>query len=135
MVDSRNITVVKEKPIEVYLKVNDRVYLGEATAVNVTIENRMKREEDVIVTLRDQLRHVKLPPLSNRTVTFSFSPKDVNDNILQIGFHLSEFSTSVTKTITVARKNDWLDMLTDSFSSIFETFAGFLTSILKNLKI
>ena len=120
----KNISVVLEKPIEVSLDVNETASAGKTIPVKVKVLNFGVESQGITVVFRKDSISDTL--IDSKDFVFNFTPKDVNDNLIQVFVNTPDFSTSVSKTITVvAQKNAWENIfqpIIDFFNWLFSLF-------------
>ncbi|NIM46983.1 MAG: hypothetical protein GTN40_02380 [Candidatus Aenigmarchaeota archaeon] len=120
----KNISVVLEKPIEVYLDVNETAFEGKPISVKVKVSNLIDESQEITVIFRkDSISEILT---DSKDFVFNFTPMSVNDNLIQVFVSTPDFSTSVSKIITVvAQKNAWENIfqpIIDFFNWLFSLF-------------
>ena len=129
-IDSKKIIVLNKKPMDVYMQLNNTVFLGDYVDINLTIENKLNKLLNISVKLGDKIENVLIPSLSNRTLNLRFLPENINDNILQINFYSKDFSTSMTEMLNVLEKEkNLLDTLIAFFADIEKMFENIFENI------
>jgi hypothetical protein len=121
--DSKSISVVMEKPIDVYLDVNGTLAEGKAALVNVRVVNLLDKTQQIKVVFRKDSYSEELT--NSKYFVFNFTPS-INDNLVQVFVSTPDFSTSVSKAITViGQKNaleDFFKPIIDFFDWLFSLF-------------
>ncbi len=118
-IETRKITVLKKKPISVYVIMNNTVVAGTRTKINLVIENRLNKLQNITVAFEGNMQNILVPPLSNRTVSLHFLPEANNDSMIQVSLYSDGFSTTVTKTLNVLDKE----------KSVFDIIDGFIEGL------
>ncbi len=120
----KNISVVLEKPIEVNLDVNETASAGKTIPVKVRVLNLGDKSQEISVIFRKETVSETLTDFKD--FVFNFTPQDANDNLIQVFVNTPDFSTSVSKTITViGQKNAWENIfqpIIDFFNWLFSLF-------------
>jgi hypothetical protein len=122
--DQKNISVVLKKPIEVYLDVNETASAGEPVLVKVKVLNLVNETQDIKIIFRKE--SVSETLIDSKDITFNFTPQSINDNLVQVFVNTPDFSTSVSKTITVVEQKNVLENIfqpiIDFFNWLFSLF-------------
>ena len=120
----KNISVVLEKPLEVYLDVNETAFVEKPISVKLKVSNLVDEPQEITVIFREDSISETL--MDSKDFVFNFTPQSVNDNLIQVFVNTPDFSTSVSKTITViGTRNvleDWFKPIIDFFKWLFSLF-------------
>ena len=122
--DQKSISVVLEKPIEVYLDANETAFVGKTILVNVKVVNLADEPQEITVVFKKN--SVSETLTDSKNFTFDFVPQSIDDNLIQVFVNTPDFSTSVSKIITViGQKNifeDFFKSIIDFFNWLFSLF-------------
>jgi hypothetical protein len=116
----QDIKVVSMKPFDVNIFLNQTVHLGETVPIIVEVKNNLDEAQSIEIRLREETRRMILKDMKN--FTFYFTPQNEMDNLIQVFISSGDFSTSVSKKLTILRKEN-------IFSSIVEALVEFLRDI------
>jgi len=126
----QDISVVSSKPLDVLLQSNETAFVNKSIPVNITIKNLLDKTQTVTVKFREQVIHLQFfseDIIRSTKLVLNFTPKDIDDNLIQVFVSTSDFSTSASKTITVIEEKTTTDLFTNFFESIFKTISDFFT--------
>ncbi len=122
--DQKNVSVVLEKPIEVYLDINETALVGKTIPVKVKVSNLLNKSQKITITFRKNSISTTL--IDSKDFTFNFTPKNTDDNLVQVFVSTPDFSTSVSKTVTVISQGNVLENffqpIIDFFNWLFSLF-------------
>lgn len=122
--DQQRISVVANKPLEASLIVNETAYVGKDLLITVQIKSLVNYSQMVTVKFKEQVQKEYFTDLKN--FSFSFTPQNKNDNLVQIIISTNDFSTSLSKQITVIEEKSSIDIVTNIFESILKGLSDFL---------
>ncbi len=125
--DQKNISVVSEKPIEVYLDVNEIASAGESISVKVKVSNLLDEPQEITVVFKEN--SVSETLTDSKDFVFDFTPQSADDNLIQVFVNTPDFSTSVAKTITI-EVEEQQNVLLNIFQPIIDFF-NWLFSLFK----
>lgn len=122
--DSKNISVVLKEPIEIYLYANETASIGKSILVKVNVINLLNKSQSITVTFKRDSFSDNLT--NSKEFTFNFTPQNIDDNLIQVFVNTPDFSTSVSKTITVIGQKNALENIfqpiIDFFNWLFSLF-------------
>jgi hypothetical protein len=78
----------------------------------------------VTIKFKEQFQREYFNDLKN--FTFNFTPQNKNDNLIQVVVSTSDFSTSLSKQITVIEEKSSIDMVANIFEVIFKAVSNFI---------
>jgi transglutaminase-like putative cysteine protease len=130
--DQKSISVVSNKPLEASITANDTFNAGKEYPIFVTVKNLLSTPQQVTVKFRDQNKTEYV----NSTTEFSFSfiPQNENDSLLQTVISTSDFSTSLSKPVTVIEEKNAVENVASGFIQTIINFFNWLFSLFKGLK-
>lgn len=111
------ISVIKVKPLDIQLQVNDTALVGKSIQITLNIKNLLEKSQSVTVRFLNQTQTKTIS--ESEKFDFSFTPKNINDNLIQIFVSTDTFSTSVSKVIVVNEKKSWHKILIEKIISFF----------------
>lgn len=118
--DQESISVVLSKPLEALLIANDTFNAGKEYLISVNIRNLLKVPQEVTVSFREQTKKEYVN--DNKTFSFNFTPKSENDNLIQVIVSTSDFSTSLSKPVTVIEERSSDNIVNNFFQAIIDFF-------------
>jgi len=118
--DQQDITVVSNKPLDASIISNDTFYAGKEYTISVNVKNLLKTSQDVIVRFKDQIKKDYISDL--KTFTFNFTPQDENDNLIQVVVSTNDFSTTLSKPVTVIGEQNIVNIGNNIIQSIINFF-------------
>ena len=124
--DQQKISIVSVKPLEAYLIVNDTIYAGKQSNVIVSVRNLLSSPQTVTVKFDNQTQREYVSDSKN--FTFEFTPTP-SESIIQVSVSTNDFSTSLSKTVTVVEEQDIIKGATSFFESVFKAIADFFGRI------
>jgi hypothetical protein len=122
--DQQRISVVASKPLEASLIVNETAYTGKDLLITVQVKSLINYSQMVTVKFKEQVQREYFNDLKN--FTFNFTPQNKNDNLIQVVVSTSDFSTSLSKQITVIEEKSSIDMISNIFEVIFKAVSDFI---------
>ena len=122
--DQQRISVVAIKPLEALLIVNETAYVGKDLLITVQIKSLTNYSQMVTIKFKEQVQREYLKDLKN--FTFNFTPQNKNDNLIQVIVSTSDFSTSLSKQITVIEEKSSIDIVANIFEVIFKAIYDFI---------
>ena len=122
--DQQRISVVASKPLEASLIANETAYAGKDLLLTVQVKNLVNYSQMVTVKFKEQVQREYLENLKN--FSFNFTPQSKDDNLIQVIVSTSDFSTSLSKQITVIEEKNYINIVTNVFEGIFKTIFDFL---------
>ena len=123
--DSRNITVVAKKPIEVSIESNGNATVGQVLPVRIRIDNKESRPQQISVIFKNNRASGTVNEYEY--FDFNFTPQSTADTLLQVFVSTSDFSTSSSKEITVLPASDIA-------STVYGGLAGFVEWLLSLIR-
>jgi len=121
---SKNVSVVLEEPINVSLESNETAFIGKPILVNVRVVNLLNKTQNIKVVLKNNSYSDELK--GSKDFTFNFTPQTVDDNLIQVFVSTPDFSTSISKIITIIEQKNAIENffqpLIDFFSWLFSLF-------------
>jgi hypothetical protein len=121
--DKQSISVVLNKPLDISLEANDTFYAGKEYLIYINVRNLLKTPQEITVKFREQIKTEDVNEF--KTFSFNFTPQSENDNLIQVVVSTSDFSTSLSKSITVIEEKTTADLFTNFFQSIFKAISNF----------
>ncbi|MFH1229097.1 MAG: transglutaminase family protein [Candidatus Aenigmatarchaeota archaeon] len=122
--DQQKISVVLNKPLDAFIVSNDTAYSGEPLPIIVVVSNLLRNNQLVTVKFGGEVQSDYI--VNSRNFSFNFTPKGKEDDLIQAVVNTSDFSTSLSRQITVVEKEDAVSTFTDFLSSIFKAVSDFL---------
>jgi hypothetical protein len=122
--DQQRISVVASKPLEASLIVNETAYAGKDLLITIQVKSLINYSQMVTIKFKEQFQREYFNDLKN--FTFNFTPQNKNDNLIQVVVSTSDFSTSLSKQITVIEEKSSIDMVANIFEVIFKAVSNFI---------
>ena len=130
--DQKSITVILNKPLEASLQANDTAYAGKWILVNVSVRNLLQNPQEVSIKFKNQTQKEYVSGLSN--FSFNFTPQSKSDELIQVVISTSDFSTSLSKPITVIEQKSAIDVASGFFDSVLKAVSNFFKWLLSLFK-
>ncbi|MFH1229394.1 MAG: hypothetical protein V1678_03140, partial [Candidatus Aenigmatarchaeota archaeon] len=121
--DQQKITVVSAKPLEAYVSVNDTVYAGKQSTVTVGVKNLLGSPQTVTVRFENQTLREYVSDAKN--FSFNFTPQSAADGVVQVSVSTNDFSTSLSKTVTVVEEQNPVKSAMNFFESVYKAILDF----------
>jgi hypothetical protein len=118
--DQQSISVILNKPLDISITSNDTLYVGKEYVITVNVKNLLKTSQDVTVKFRDQIKKDYISDL--RAFSFNFTPQDGNDNLIQVVVSTNDFSTTLSKPVTVIEEKGAENIIGNFFQAIINFF-------------
>jgi hypothetical protein len=112
-----NISVVLKKPIDVYLDVNETTLVGSTIPVSVRVDNLLEETQSIKVIFKEDTVSAVLS--DSKYFVFNFTPKSIDDNLVQVFVSTPDFSTSSSKVINVIGVENALGSFVDLIKGFF----------------
>lgn len=119
----QRITVVSNKPLEASLIINDTAYAGKELLISVNVKNLVNYSQMITVKFKEQIQREYIQDSEN--FSFNFTPNSKDDNLIQVVVSTSDFSTSLSKQITVTEEKSSIDVVTNFFEAFFKAISDF----------
>ncbi|MCD6477048.1 MAG: hypothetical protein J7K26_02695, partial [Candidatus Aenigmarchaeota archaeon] len=87
---------------------------------NLTINNLLDKDQNIKIKFRNQTKIIHLA--NSNTITFQYIPFNIDDNIIRIYIEAEDFSTSITRILSLSKKKSLLDSF---FAFLRKIFSGF----------
>jgi transglutaminase-like putative cysteine protease len=102
--DYQSVSVVLNKPLDISLRANDTFYSGKEYLITVNVKNLLTAPQEVTVKFRDQTKtdYVNV----SKEFSFNFTPQNENDDLIQVAVSAGDFSTSLSKPVTVIEEKN-----------------------------
>ncbi len=122
----QQVTVIKERPLEIKITVNETVIRGRAYGINITVQNIAGAEKDVAVKFGNQTAQATVPAGAMKIFVFNFTAMALNDNVVRAFVSTEGFSTSVSKSVVVIEppKKDFLSAIIEAIINFFKNLLG-----------
>lgn len=120
----QRITVVSNKPLEASLITNDTAYAGKKLLISVNVKNLVNYSQMITVKFKEQIQREYIQDSEN--FSFNFTPTSKDDNLIQVVVSTSDFSTSLSKQITVIEEKNSIDLVTNFFEAFFKAISDFV---------
>ena len=116
----QEVYVTKTRPIEFELFVNDTLMLGKSAYVLVKVENILEKTQLITVKIGNQSQTKTLGAGLTETFNLTFTPKNLEDNLIQIFITADGFLTSSSKIINIiAPEKSWLEKIFNIIRNLF----------------
>ena len=106
------------------MDVNETAFVGKPTSVKVRVLNLVDEDQEITVIFRKD--SVSEPLTDLKDFVFNFTSQTVDDDLIQVFVNTPDFSTSVSKTITIIRVKNVLENffqpVIDFFNWLFSLF-------------
>jgi len=120
--DQQNVSVVLNKPLDISLDVNDTAYVGKNYLINVSVRNLLNTPQEVTVKFKEQTQTDYVSDF--KIFSFNFTPKS-DDNLIQVVVSTNDFSTSLSKPITLIVSNsNFFESILKAISNLFNWLFG-----------
>jgi transglutaminase-like putative cysteine protease len=129
--DSKNISVVLKKPIDVSIGVNDTALAGIVTRVDVSVKNLLSTNQRIRIIFKENTIDADLS--GEKNISFNFTPKGVSDNLVQVFVSTPDFSTSASEVINVTEPANPSVVLSGLAQRIADFFRWLLSLFKVNL--
>lgn len=117
----QSISVVLNKPLNISLDANDTNYVGKESLVTVTVRNLLNTPQEISVKFKEQSKKEYVN--ESKEFSFIFTPQNKNDNLIQVIVSTNDFSTSLSKPVTVIEEKGVVENIgNDIFQSIINFF-------------
>ena len=118
--DQRSISIILNNPLNISLTSNDTFYVGKTYAIIVNVKNLLETSQDIAVNFRGQIKKDRISDL--KTFSFNFTPQNGDDNLIQIVVSTSDFSTTLSKQVTVMEEKGVENIVNGLFQAIVNFF-------------
>jgi transglutaminase-like putative cysteine protease len=122
--EQKSISVVLNKPLDASMIANDTFNAGKEYSITVNVRNLLKIPQEVTVSFREQTKKDYVN--DNKSFSFNFIPQSENDNLIQVVVSTNDFSTSLSKQVTVLEEKGpvggFFQAFIDFFNWLFSLF-------------
>ena len=118
--DQQDVSIILNKPLNISLTSNDTFYIGKTYPIIVNVKNLLETSQDIAVNFRGQIKKDRISDL--KTFSFNFTPQNGDDNLIQVVVSTSDFSTTLSKHVTVMEEKGVENIVNGLFQAIVNFF-------------
>jgi len=118
--DQQDVSIILNKPLNISLTSNDTFYIGKTYPIIVNVKNLLETSQDITVNFRGQIKKDRISDL--KTFSFNFTPQNGDDNLIQVVVSTSDFSTTLSKHVTVMEEKGVENIVNGLFQAIVNFF-------------
>jgi len=126
---SVDVNVVKYKPIEVEVNMNDSVKLGSELPISICITNKLSKEQEVRVEFRNFTETKTLKDKACFDLTFK--PESKDDRIVNIKIFSDGYTTTVVKNVQIIEEKNFLEEIIEAISNFFSGIAEAIAKLFR----